>query len=288
MKANRRIKKAAKVRDYSLLKTTMRYCRIAIVLSFLTVTIGVAGFYSVGVAEEFLNRPVTEVVIDSRFNYVTEEDVSQIVDSMIGRSFVGENIDNIKLQVESIAWVDNVNLARQWPDRLVVSIDEHKPIARWGDEGFVNVRGELIFTGDTERLSHLSTLHGDMDSAVLIMQQYSVLAKLLQPYSLVITSLQRDRRGAWQLRLDNDAQVMLGRGDVQVKIQRLTQLLDQRLLSRFSDVAVIDMRYQNGIAVQWIDNENEETVSDVINKETMSSGVQVNVEHAQNIVHIRG
>jgi cell division protein FtsQ len=168
-----------------------------------------------------------------------------------------------------------------------VNITEHVPIARWGDAGFVNVRGELILIKDSSALMHLSKLSGEREDAQMIMRQYSVLANVFQSYELSITSLAKDRRGMWQLSLDNGWQVRLGRGEVFKKIQRLTYLLDQRLLNVSEDIKLVDIRYPNGLSIRWgASNKRKEALDSVVDNQETSS--KVKLSDMQDAMYARG
>ncbi len=272
-KVNRRVTKKAKPKTYPVMAKLWRACQWLFVTSLTLSVLGIVGFYGVKTTQSFLNRPIAAIVVEGRFEYVTKEQVTMLVEKMIGDSFVSENIDQIKNQLQDTPWIDEVTLVRQWPDRLVVKVKEQSPIARWGDEGFVNVRGELVFTKDNDSVLHLSTLYGDKKEAATIMQQYSVLATVLQPYGLNITALEKDSRGVWQLSSSNGWEVILGRGELLKKIQRLTHLLDKELLTTKSSVSSIDMRYSNGVSVQWSKTQErqQEQVTNLRHQKNMSN-----------------
>ncbi len=251
-KANRRIKKQKKApRNFVWIKKLFAFCRLLLVVLGSAGGVGVVGCYGTQMTQQFLNRPIAQVIIEGEFNYVKKENVNRVVQTMIGDSFVGENIDKIKQQLQSTPWIDNVNLVRQWPDRLLVDITEQVPIARWGDNSFINVRGELVRVGENTQINHLSKLSGNNEDAQMIMQQYAILTNVFQPYGLSVNTLEKDRRGVWQLRLSNHWLVKLGRDETFEKVQRLTHLLDKQLLEKTANIAVIDIRYSNGLAVQW-------------------------------------
>lgn len=251
-KANRRIVKKQKApRNFSWAKNLWKYIRLTIVTSALLSALGVVGFYSVQFTQQFLNRPISSVAIEGQFNYVDKATIAVIVESMIGDSFVGENIDVIKHKLHNISWVDDVLLSRQWPDRLQVVITEQVPIARWGDDSFINVRGELIQINDNAVLAHLSKLSGKKEDAQQIMREYAMLTNVFQPYGLAVKQLEKSQRGVWKLHLDNEWNVVLGQGNIFSKIQRLTHLFDKKILDKTADIDTIDIRYPNGLAVQW-------------------------------------
>lgn len=264
-KLNKRTTKKEKVKRTFPFKKIALFFRGLVLLSVLLSVVGGIGFYGMRLAQDFLNRPIAEIIVTGKFQYVSEEEISIAVGKMIGGSFVGENINRIKVELESMPWVDSVDLIRQWPDRLEVVVREQLPIARWGDDGFVNVRGELIIVNDKKNLSGFSKLSGEASEAALIMQQYSVLANVFQPYGLLISELEKNRRGVWRLVLGNGWKIILGRGDVYQKVQRFTHLLDLHLLHDQMQIDVIDIRYPNGLAVSWLEKPVE------VNKEKISA-----------------
>lgn len=251
-KANQRIVKKQKApRDFSWAKKPWIYIPLTIACSIIFSVLGVVGFYGVQFTQQFLNRPISSVAIEGQFNYIDKAIIAVIVESMIGDSFVGENIDVIKNKLQNLSWVDGVLLSRQWPDRLQVTITEQVPIARWSDDSFINVRGELIPINDNAVLSNLSKLSGKKEDAQNIMREYAMLTNVFQPYGLAVKQLEKNPRGVWKLHLDNEWNVVLGQGNIFSKVQRLTHLLDKKILDKTSDIDTIDIRYPNGLAVQW-------------------------------------
>ncbi len=63
-------------------------------------------------------------------------------------NFISIDLDKARAAFESVPWVRQATLRRIWPDRLVVRLDEHHPLALWqGDDGnqrLVNHFGEIF------------------------------------------------------------------------------------------------------------------------------------------------
>ena len=112
-------------------------------------------------AQSLLQKPIAQVAIYGNFNYMTKESVSLLVDDVVGKSFFSENIKQLQKKLQAHPWIDNISLSRQWPDLLRITIFEQVPIARWGNKGFVNNRGELIAMDNLEKLAHFAELDGD-------------------------------------------------------------------------------------------------------------------------------
>ena len=253
----RTVQKEKTKSSFSFLKI-LRVMRTIVFASVFLSALGIAGFYGSRLAADFLSRPIASITIKGEFNYVSQGEVETLVRGMIGSSFIGENISDIKQSLEGMPWIDSVDLVRQWPDTLEVVVREQAPIARWGENGFVNVRGEIIIVDKSNSLSRFSTLTGQEKDAGLIMQQYSLLASTLQAYNMSIDALEKNHRGVWRLQLKNGWKIIIGRSDVYKKIQRLTYLLDIKKLSAQMKIESIDLRYQNGLAISWVEDTNDE------------------------------
>ena len=253
----RTVQKEKTKSSFSFLKI-LRVMRTIVFASVFLSALGIAGFYGSRLAADFLSRPIASITIKGEFNYVSQGEVETLVRGMIGSSFIGENISDIKQSLEGMPWIDSVDLVRQWPDTLEVVVREQAPIARWGENGFVNVRGEIIIVDKSNSLSRFSTLTGQEKDAGLIMQQYSLLASKLQTYNMSIDVLEKNHRGVWRLQLKNGWKIIVGRSDVYKKVQRLTYLLDIKKLNAQMKIESIDLRYQNGLAISWVEDTNDE------------------------------
>ena len=62
----------------------------------------------------------------------------------LDRGFLLADLGALQRRVESLDWVEHVEIVRQWPDALVVRIVEHQAAARWGEMGLLNTHGELF------------------------------------------------------------------------------------------------------------------------------------------------
>ena len=92
-------------------------------------------------------------------------------------------------------WVYAASVRRRWPDALVVNIEEQRPVARWGLDGFLNHEGEY-FPGDfSDRWADLARLEGPEGSEVAMTRRYQNLESLLAPTGLQVVALHEDVLG---------------------------------------------------------------------------------------------
>lgn len=258
-KSNRKINRTPKARkaiiSWSALLNSLRWF---LIISLGSVGLGAGVYYINNMTQSLLQKPIAQVAVEAEYKYISQQTMNVLLKDVVGKSFVGEDLKKIQKTFESHPWIDKVNLSRQWPDRLLVTVVEHVPIARWGEQGFVNNRGELVMTESLNTLSHLAELDGQQDDAAVIMQKYSLIATQLRPYGLVLTKLKKDVRGTWSLELDNGWDIILGKNDILRKVSRLNKLLQEQNISVEANIQRIDARYENGFAIRWIEDEKNE------------------------------
>lgn len=199
-----------------------------------------------------LSQPVTRVVVNGEFIYVDKRDVEAEIKPFLGSGFITLDLDGIRENLELQPWVLDVTVARHWPGEIVITVIEQTPIARWGETGFLNFRGELFQSSKKVELPEgLPRLHGPENSSDQVISYFSQLNQALVERDLELVALVLDDRGNWSARLTGDINITLGRGEVMEKMRRLLVVYEQGLSENFDNIANIDMRYSNGFAVEW-------------------------------------
>lgn len=197
------------------------------------------------------DQPIALVRVEGEFRYSDPAALESILAPLSSDGFLRLDLLAIREALERDPWVASARVSRQWPDTLVIRIEEEVPIARWGDSGFLNRHGEALDVGSHEGLESLPRLLGPEGEARRVMQQYHEVSVLLRPTRLRVSEFQRDERGAWHLRLEEGVEIALGRGEVLDKMRRFLVVYDRVLREHFSEVAAVDARYPQGVAVRW-------------------------------------
>ena len=88
------------------------------------------------------------------------------------------------------------------------------------------------------------------------MQQYQVLSQMLRPLGFSIARLELRERGSWFLttgagNAGPGLELLLGRGNLVEKMRRFIAIYDKTLKDQITNIARIDLRYANGLAVGW-------------------------------------
>ena len=145
-------------------------------------------------------------------------------------------------------------MQRLWPDRIRIEIVEQQAAARWGEDGLLNTRGELIATGVRHVPPELPRLDGPQGTEALVAQRFLAVQDRLGGLGLQVAALRFDARGSWELDLSTGVTVRLGRRQVDERMDRFVEFGAQVIAGRAADIRYVDMRYSNGFAIGWRGN----------------------------------
>lgn len=89
--------------------------------------------------------PLREAVVVSELREVQRKDIERALNGLLRGNFFSVNLDALRASLEKLPWVRHAELRRQWPSRLEIVIEEHRPAAYWGEGGgqLVNDFGEV-------------------------------------------------------------------------------------------------------------------------------------------------
>ena len=169
----------------------------------------------------------------------------------LGKSFFTTDLADIKVSLESRPWVETAAVRREWPDRLVVEIREHRPLAYWNDRKLISRTGEVFLPRNREVAGVLPRLRGPEGRAREVIDMGRQMANALDARGVGFAGIALEERGAWTLTLANGIEVALGRDQVEERFERFLAVYGKRLASRADQVERIDARYTNGVAVRW-------------------------------------
>jgi len=153
---------------------------------------------------------------------------------------------------ESVPWVRRAVVRRVWPNRLVVRLEEHRPVALWtsdsGADRLVNSQGEVFEAnvGDVED-DGLPSLEGPEGSSAHVLGLFQRLAGVLAPLGARLEALALSARGSWRAELDSGAEVQLGRGTDDDVVERT---LPQVVARYQRPLEYADLRHHDGYAVR--------------------------------------
>ncbi len=179
-------------------------------------------------------------------------------------NFFSFDLERGRAAFEAVPWVRQVVVRRVWPNRLAVTLEEHRAAALWQEAGgnhrLVNDRGEVFEAnlGDVED-ENLITLAGPEGSSMAMLALQRRLADTLAPLDARIDSLKLSSRGSWRAELGSGAGLELGRGNEDEVISRAARFVRtfEQATQRFAaadgsarTLLAADLRYPDGYALR--------------------------------------
>lgn len=198
-----------------------------------------------------------EVAVTHELREVRRSEVEHALSGRIRGNFFSVNLDALRQSLEQLPWVRKAEVRRLWPSSIEISIEEHIPVAYWGQVPgqLVNAYGE-VFSGvmSTPPQAPLPVLNGPVGLAPEMLSYYQQAEELLKPLGRWPRSLNISPRLALQVRLDDGMIIELGRqqtkAPIRQRMERFVEYYPSVLTAAKQKPGIVDMRYPNGFALR--------------------------------------
>ncbi|TQR61280.1 cell division protein FtsQ/DivIB, partial [Acinetobacter sp. RF14B] len=127
----------------------------------------------------------------------------------------------------------------------------HHAIARWGTGRLLSDSGIIFSEVTPKNYSELPLLHGPSTHANTMMRRYNEINQLFLPQGIRLKELYLTERMTWFMQFDSGLRVIVDKDQTMSKLQRLSQLAQSDLKPVWFRISAIDLRYRNGLAIQW-------------------------------------
>lgn len=221
------------------------------------IVILMAGWLGRHAITDWFDRPLIKVEVQGEFVHLKRESIEGELNKYLGKSFLGLDLEKVKLDLEQHPWIYSVAINRKWPNALFVRITEQQPVARWNHQALLNAWGERFEPQERSGFELLPALFGDDSQSEIVLRQYVDYKTRMGRHGIELTGLKKESRGAWTLFLPEGVQVLLGRQDEMARMDRFLVAYDRQLASRLSEIKAVDARYTNGVSVQWLNAEKQ-------------------------------
>jgi len=226
---------------------------------FLLVVLGVmaaGGYVVVRWMNDASRLPLSKLVVTGQMHYTTNDDIRQAILSLgAPGTFMSQDVDVIQQQIERLPWIQQASVRKQWPDELKIHLVEYVPIARWNDLHLVDAKGKS-FSVPANHLGKekMVMLYGPEGSESEVLAGWHQMDAMLAAAKFKLKAAAMTARRSWQLVLDDDTRLELGRNEDMKRLKRFIQLwptLQQQAQAENKRIGYVDLRYDSGAAVGW-------------------------------------
>ena len=222
----------------------------------VAVLVAVCTFGLALVAYIQLDQPVDRVMVRGQLDPAERQQVRAAVQRSLDGGLLSTDLDVISAGILELGWPRSVAIRRDWPGALMIEVEKPAVVARWQD----------AYLASDGRVIRLPTEHGGLprfDCAASepkrAMEVYHRLNEIATDAGLGIAALEENLFGEWDLtfRTPNGAaiRVRLGAESVAERLGRFAVVYRQQLAGRALEIESVDARYDNGVAVSWVAEE---------------------------------
>lgn len=221
---------------------------LKISLALLLVSALVLGWLKLTNPETF---PIYDVKIDGHYARVDHNALRQTILPFIQKGFVMIDTAGLQDRLLQLSWVETAKVRRIWPDKIVITLTEQHPIARFSKNILLNAEGGLFNVKPSTIPAGLPLFIGPPDQQKLMIQAYQTMGAALAPLNRKITILASDTQQFWRLQLDNGIVLLIGKIDPLARLQRFIAVYPQVIGNKAAIIDYIDLRYNHGMAVHF-------------------------------------
>lgn len=222
---------------------------LAVALLFL-MSIGGLAWVSFGIIAND-RWPIRWLELNGAFQRVSAEQLRATMTPLMKENFFTLDLHQLNHAAQRISWVSAVQVRKEWPDTVRVTIEEYVPVAHWNRGELISEQGKAFEVLEADEIQGLPWLEGPEERLDEVLVNWSQFSDALAPLGLEIAKLKLDRRGAWSMELSNGTRVQLGRDAATERFSRLLASWNTLTRDRLIAPQDVDLRYSNGFAVLW-------------------------------------
>lgn len=207
---------------------------------------GVFGFYRVMTDAQIAALNVAGARSDAERSQVLAH-----VSPAVTENYFTSDLRAIRDRALELSWVDRVVVSRAWPNAIRVRVMPRNAIARWGTGRLLSDSGEVFTEVAPRNYQNLPLLHGPVSQSKMMMRRYNEINQLFLPAGIRLKELYLTERMTWFMQFDSGLRIIVDQDQTMSKLQRLSHLAHNDLKPVWPNIAAIDLRYRNGLAIQW-------------------------------------
>ncbi|WP_225639289.1 FtsQ-type POTRA domain-containing protein [Candidatus Profftia sp. (ex Adelges kitamiensis)] len=240
------------------LRRNHHICLFSIVFLFIVlIVITISSWMLVSWIKESSRMLISTVMITGICNFTHYDDIRHAILLLDSTSnFITQDIHMIQQEIKRLPWIKQVNVRKQWPNILKIQLVEYVPIAYWNDLFLIDAKSKKFHIPVGRMIQQkIPLLYGPKGTENQVIAQYFLISKELDKHHLKLKIVSMNTRNAWQVCLENDIFLKLGRTnpvDRLASFEKIYPILQQKAKETDQRIMYIDLRYNAGAAVAMV------------------------------------
>jgi len=231
--------------------------RVRMVLRLvMALALFVAFAYAADWALRAENFPVQSVRFEGPFRHVTQQQLElATLDALRGNFFLVD-LGMVQRRVEAMPWVQGASVRRLFPRDVAIVFREQRLAARWSDDAWVNVQGDVVRVTGDDLPTDLPRLAGPEGTSVQVYRAYRDFQTKVAPIDLRLLGVSLSARRSWRLELQAPGEsrpftLVVDHEQPFARLERFVRAYGNAIAPQVDRIRQVDLRYTNGFAVQW-------------------------------------
>lgn len=215
------------------------------------------GWMVMGWLKDVHRLPLSRMVVTGERHYTTNDNIRQAILALgAPGTFMTQDVNVIQQQIERMPWIKRASVRKQWPDELRIHLVEYVPVSHWNDLYLLDRSGK-VFSAPVDRVVNqtMPMLYGPEGSEQDVLASYRSMNEMLMASKFYLKAVSMSVRHSWQLIVQDDIRLELGRDDRTRRLQRfiwIYPILFQQAQNDNKRINYVDLRYDSGLAVGWM------------------------------------
>lgn len=215
-----------------------------------------------------MKQPLVSYDIVNPTDKVSKQTLDQIISPFLNRSFWDVDLHQLHAALTRLDWIDQAKVKRVWPNKLSIELKEQAPIVRWGEDAFLNQRGQIFYPNDLENqvpnYQQFVILSGENVQAQPLLTEFVSLQAILERHKWTVQRLDAYADGVWRIKLLSGIEIWIASAQWQVKLKQFFRAYPKVTTDLRKFAQVYDLRYSNGFVIQK--SKQAETVANAAEK----------------------
>lgn len=236
-------------------KQTPSVLKITTYMAMLLALLGLAFIYF------FLlpKFPIRHVLVQHGNANVDEMAIRDKVSPHLRHGFFRTPVRAIQKDLLQLPWIKAAVVQKKWPDSILIKLTLSDTVAKWNKNAYLLDGGVVYQTSKPLTKMVLPELSSTQNDAPALLELYYAFKADLATDALSIQALNETNENEYVVILSNGIVLNLGDKDLQQRMQRFAKTYPLELVDKAANIAYVDLRYENGMAVGWRNNNQNTT-----------------------------
>lgn len=195
-----------------------------------------------------LNAPISRIEVSGELDRAERVQVETAIISALDGGLLSVDLQAIADELKALSWPRRVSVRRVWPDALKIDLARALVVAGWGDD-YLTIDGQVVQLAAQQH--ELVRFDCELTAPKTALELYQRLQREVADAGLQIHRLQENALGEWTLTFANGIVLNIGSSELGDRVGRFVLIYQKELHTQVNQLAAVDARYANGIAVRW-------------------------------------